>query len=179
VVAPDRPGLFNLIAGALALSGLSVLAAQIYTTGDGRALEVFKVTGAFEPEVTLELFDRARESIAKAISGRLALPYHVDELARRYQKPVKTAAPRVVVDNQASDKYTIIEVHAADEIGLLYKLTGALFELNLDIHLAKISTYGDEAVDVFYVLGLDGQKIIDPDHLGEIEKNILFRLAGS
>jgi len=177
VVAPDRPGLFNRIAGALALSGLSVLAAQIYTTGDGRALEVFKVAAAFEPEVTTELFDRAQESIAKAISGRLALPYHVDELARRYKKPVKPGAPRVVVDNQASDKYTIIEVHAADEIGLLYKLTGALFELNLDIHLAKISTYGDEAVDVFYVLGLDGQKITDPDHLGEIEKNILFRVT--
>lgn len=83
----------------------------------------------------------------------------------------------MVADNQASDKYTIIEVHAADEIGLLYKLTGALLELNLDIHLAKISTYGDEAVDVFYVLWLDGEKIIDPDHLGEIEKNILFRVT--
>lgn len=177
VVAPDRPGLFNRIAGALALSGLSILAAQIYTTGDGRALEVFKVTGVFEPEVTPELFDRAREAIIKTISGRLALPYHIDELAKRYRKPARAAAPRVVIDNVASDNYTIIEIHAADEIGLLYKLTGALLELNLDVHLAKISTYGDEAVDVFYVLEFNGQKIVEAEHLREIEKNVLFRLT--
>jgi [protein-PII] uridylyltransferase len=178
VVAPDHPGLISRIAGVLALNRINVLAAGLYSADNGRALEVFRVAAAFEPEVTKEMYQRVKTDISKALSGQLALSYHLDELTRRYQRGAKEReAARVVFDNGASDKYTIIEVHARDELGILYEITAALAELNLDIHFAKASTFGDRAVDVFYVSDLTKGKITEENYLKEIEKNILFRLS--
>ncbi len=178
VVAPDRPGLFNRIAGVLALNHLNVLASRIYTTDDSRALEVFIVAATFEPVISDKIIDRIRKDINSALSGQMALSYRMDELSDRYKKKGGASSPtRVVIENDSSDDYTIVEVYATDEIGLLYKATSALFELNLDIHLAKISTFGNEAIDVFYVCDLKGRKITGKEELGEIEKNILFRLS--
>lgn len=178
VVAPDRPGLISKIAGVLALNRINVLAAGFYTTDDGRALDVFKVAAAFESEVTDEMYERVKRDISRSLGGQMALSYHMDELTRRYQRPKgKGEAARVVLDNSASEEYTIVEVHAPDELGVLYEATGALAELNLDIHFAKVSTFGDRAVDAFYVSNLDGVKITEQAHLDEIEKNVLFRLS--
>ncbi len=179
IVAPDRPGLFNRIAGVLSLNHLNVLASRIYTTDDERALEVFKVAAVFEPLISRKTIDHIRKDLNNSISGHMALSYRMDKLSHRYKKnsegpPLLT---RVVIENGASDEYTIVEVHAMDEMGLLYKITNALFELNLDIHMAKISTFGNEAIDVFYVSDLTGRKITSEESLGEIEKNILFALS--
>ncbi len=179
IVAPDRPGLFNRIAGVLSLNHLNVLASKIYTTDDERALEVFKVAAVFEPLISRKTIDHIRKDLNNSLSGHMALSYRMDKLSHRYKKnsegtPLLT---RVVIENGASDDYTIVEIHAMDEIGLLYKITNALFELNLDIHMAKISTFGNEAIDVFYVSDLKGRKITSEEDLGEIEKNILFALS--
>ena len=178
IVAPDRPGLFNRIAGVLSLNHLNVLASRIYTTDNGRALEVFKVAPTFESVVSEKTIDRIRKDINSSLSGQMALSYRMDELSSRYKKKGEAQPPaRVAIENVSSDDYTIVEVYAMDEIGLLYKITSALFELNLDIHFAKISTFGNEAIDVFYVSDLKGRKITAEEDLSEIKKNILFRLS--
>lgn len=178
VVAPDSFGLISRIAGVLALNRINVLAAGLYTTDDGRALEVFRIAAAFESEVTDEMYVRIKEDIGRALSGRMALSYRVDELSRRYERKGRDREPaRIVFDNEASEEFTVIEVHAPDALGVLYEVTGALVELNLDIHFAKASTFGDRAVDAFYVRDLDGSKVIDDSYLKEIEKNILFKLS--
>ena len=178
IVAPDRTGLFNRIAGVLALNHLNVLASRIYTTDDGRALEVFKVEATFEKVISYKTVDQIRKDINNSLSGQMALSYRMDELSDRYKKKGGASSPpRAVIENDSSDNYTIVEVHATDEIGLLYKVTSALFELNLDINLAKISTFGNEAIDVFYVCDLKGRKITGEEELSEIEKNILFKLS--
>jgi [protein-PII] uridylyltransferase len=178
VVASDHPGLISRIAGVLALNRINILAAGLYSADNGRALEVFRVAAAFEPQISEEMYERVKTDISRALSGQMALSYHLDELTRRYQKETKGREPaRVVVDNSASDKHTVIEIHTQDELGVLYEATAALAELNLDVHFAKASTFGDRAVDVFYVSDLAGGKITEEGYLKEIEKNILFRLS--
>jgi [protein-PII] uridylyltransferase len=83
----------------------------------------------------------------------------------------------VSFDNAASDAATVIDVYAMDRTGLLYAITRALAELDLDIHSARIQTMGPEVVDAFYVRGRDGRKVTDAAMLGEIERAILFALA--
>jgi len=80
------------------------------------------------------------------------------------------------VDNAASAEYTVVEVHARDRLGLLYAISRTLSELQLDIHLAKVATRGPEAIDVFYVRDFYGRKIVDAEHLKEVERAILFEL---
>jgi [protein-PII] uridylyltransferase len=174
VVAPDRPGLFSKVSGVLALHGLNVLTAQIFTRADGVALEVFRVTG------TGERFDRVARDVAKALRGRISLEVRLDEKRQQYAGRVAKGArraPRVTVDNGLSDFYTVIEVHAADRVGLLYAITRALADLELDVHLAKVGTYGEDVVDAFYVRDLEGQKVNDPEHAQEIERTILHKLG--
>lgn len=177
VVARDRPGLFSKISGSLSLHGINVVSAEIYTREDGVALEVFRVETLGDEE---QRFERVREDAAKALLGRLSLDVRLAEKRRDYAGRVpkgKQEPPAVVVDNTASDFYTVIEVHATDRIGLLYTITKALVDMELDIHIAKVSTYAEDVVDVFYVRDLYGQKVADDDHLGEIKKTILHRLT--
>jgi [protein-PII] uridylyltransferase len=174
VVAPDRPGLFSKVSGVLALHGLNVLTAQIFTRSDGVALEVFRVTG------TGERFDRVARDVAKALRGRISLDLRLDEKRQQYAGRVAKGArraPRVTVDDGVSDFYTVIEVHATDRVGLLYAITRALADLELDVHLAKVGTYGEDVVDAFYVRDLEGQKVSDPEHVREIERTILHSLG--
>jgi [protein-PII] uridylyltransferase len=77
-------------------------------------------------------------------------------------------SPRVLVDNQASRFHTVVEVNGRDRPGLLYELTRELTRLNLQVSSAKISTYGEKVVDVFYVKNLFGHKIEHPQKLAEI-----------
>lgn len=179
VVALDQPGLFSKVSGALGLHGLNVLGAEIYTREDGVALELFRLEAIGDEE---RRFERVREDVAKALRGRLSLDVRLTEKRQDYagrSKKGKGGPPRVVVDNHSSDFYTLIDVHAEDSIGLLYAVTKALAELGLDIHKAKISTYGDDVVDVFYVRDLEGTKAFEADHVAEIERTVLFVLKGT
>ena len=83
----------------------------------------------------------------------------------------------MIIDNESSDFSTLIEVFADDRVGLLYKITRTLFELRLDIRIAKISTKVDQIADVFYVRDLDGQKIEDEDHLKEIKEALIYQIG--
>ena len=135
VVAADRPGLLSWIAGALSLAGLSILTAQVFTTEDGAAADLFEVQGAFEPVVGEERWREFRHLLRKAIDGRVSLEHRMTEKRRHY--PERSDTPvTVAVDNGASDFFTVIEVGAPDRIGLLYDITRTLAELKLDVHLA-------------------------------------------
>lgn len=128
-------------------------------------------------------WDRLREDLPRAVEGRLALA------ARLRPKPLPYGAgasggrshidfpPAVRVDNEASDFYTIVEVTAPDRVGLLYLITRALSDLDLDIHLAKVDTQGARALDSFYVRDREGQKITDDVHLREIERTLCYELS--
>ena len=177
VVAPDRPGLFSRVAGVLSLGGVDVLEASAHTE-DGMALEVYRVRPLYGDEVR---WDRIESDVALALAGHLALRARLAERARTYPAPRPTmarpSAPHVVVDNHTSDAATVVEVQARDGIGVLYRITQALLECDLDIVSAKVQTLGADAVDAFYVRDREGAKISEAAYLAEIERAILHALA--
>lgn len=176
VVAADRPGLLSLIAGALSLAGLSILTAQVFTTEDGEAVDVFEVEGAFEAEIPEERWREFRTALRKAIEGRLALDHRVEAKRRHYPPPRHEFPVEVKVHTDASDFFTVVEVGAPDRIGLLFDITRTFAELRLDVHLAKVATYGARVVDAFYVRDVLGRKL-DAEQIAELERALRARLG--
>ena len=179
VVAPDRPGLFSRVAGALTMGGLDVLGADAHSTDDGMAVEVFRVAGSLDHEPD---WPRVVDAVRRAVAGRLAVDAGVRERARTYGSRAPTApspvVPSVLVDNDSSASATVLEVRTPDAVGVLYRITRALAELDLDIRHAKVQTLGHEVVDSFYVRDAAGAKVEDPDHLREIERAVLAAVSG-
>jgi [protein-PII] uridylyltransferase len=176
VVATDRPGLLSMIAGALSLAGLSILTAQVFTTDDGVAVDLFEVEGAFEAAVGEERWREFRTTLRKAIEGRLSLEHRVHDKRRHYPGPRRDVPVRVAVDNDASDFFTVIEVGAPDRLGLLFDVTRTFAELRLDVHLAKVATFGERVVDSFYVRDDLGRKVDDLERVRELERALGARI---
>ena len=177
VVATDRPGLLSMIAGALSLAGLSILTAQVFTTDDGVAVDLFELQGAFETEVGEERWRAFRATLRKAIGGRLSLEHRVREQRGHYPAPRRDLPVRVEVDNRASDFFTVIEVGAPDRLGLLFDVTRTFAELGLDVHLAKVATLGERVVDSFYVRDDLGRRLDDLERIEELERALRARIA--
>ena len=178
VVAADRPGLLSLIAGALTLARLSILSAQVFTTEDGVAVDLFEVEGAFETEVREERWREFRTTLRRAIEGRVSLDHRVREKRRHYPAPRIGVPIRVGVDNDASDFFTVIEVRAPDRIGLLFDVTRTLADQRLDVHIAKVATYAEHVVDAFYVRDELGRRVEDPERVEALEEAVRARLEG-
>jgi [protein-PII] uridylyltransferase len=176
VVALDRPGMFSRIAGVLALHDLSVLWAEAFARRDGVALVVFRLEALSDEPPSFEL---VAEDARKALSGRLSIGWR---LAMRRNDLSATRgsgfAPRVVVDNDASERFSVVEIHAGDRAGLLYAITRALADLELDIKLAKISTYGEDVIDVFYVADSRDRKVTDAGYISEIQASVGYAISG-
>jgi len=168
VAAPDRPGLLSAVAGALALHGMDVRAANVSGEG-GVAVEVFTVEVA---RGTWPDTARLREDLAAVLSDPTALAERLSARGRVYPAPRRSAAhlpgADVRVDNDASESATVLEVRAPDEVGLLHRITRVLFEAGLDVVSARVSTLGELVVDAFYVREAEGAKVTDPDRLGQI-----------
>jgi [protein-PII] uridylyltransferase len=178
VISRDRPGLLSRVAGVLALHGVDVVAAWVHSTDDGMAVEQFRVESTLAPVVA---WDRVRQDLELALDGRLALHARVEDRAQRYRRRGRMApevVTKVTVDNVSSDRATVIEVLAPDAVGVLYRITRALAELDLDIRSAKVETLGPQVVDAFYVRDSAGKKITDAEHLAEIERAVLQALGG-
>jgi [protein-PII] uridylyltransferase len=174
VVADDHPGLFSRVAGVLALHGLDVLAASAYSSDDGRALSEFRVVDRLRDTTP---WHRVVSDLERALDGRLALNARIDERAKTYERNrsayAQLAIAAVNFDNAASEAATVMDVYAPNGIGLLYRITRTMAELDLDIRSAKAETFGAQAVDSFYVRDRWGTKVTDEGMLGEIERAIL------
>jgi [protein-PII] uridylyltransferase len=180
IYTPDHAGLFSQIAGAMALSGANIVDARIFTLANGWALDTFFVQDhEGRPFERPENLDRLRGRIVDALSGTLRLGR---ELAGRETLPrrahVFEVAPRVLLDNTASGFSTVIEVNGRDRPGLLYDVTRALTDCGVQIISAKISTFGERVVDVFYVKDVFGMKIEHKAKLEQIRQRLLAALGG-
>ncbi|HEX2089951.1 MAG TPA: [protein-PII] uridylyltransferase, partial [Actinomycetota bacterium] len=161
VSAEDRVGLLASITGALTLAGFSIHSARAFTTAEGVALDIFEIRSAFEEEITEERWERLRSRMTRAADlGRLEA--EVRSLREHY-RPVSTDVPvEVRVDQEGSDFYTLVEVHGPDRMGLLFDLARTFSERGIDVHAARVATYGPRVVDVFYVTDSSGRKVSDP-----------------
>jgi [protein-PII] uridylyltransferase len=176
----DHAGLFAQIAGAMALSGASIVDAKIITMTNGMALDTFVIQdtdgAAFDSPSRLA---KLTTNIEQALSGRLRLDR---ELAKRRSASqsrtrVFRVPPRVLVNNTASATHTVVEVNGRDRVGLLYDVTSAITRLSLQISSAHISTYGERVVDVFYVKNVFGLKIEHERKIKEIREQLAAALA--
>jgi [protein-PII] uridylyltransferase len=175
VHAPDHPRLLAMITGACAAASANIIGAQIFTTTDGMALDTILLRREF-PEDGDEnrRAERVAETIKKTLRGQLRLKDALTRLSDVSDR-VKAfnVAPRVIIDNTSSNRQTVIEINGLDRVGLLHGLTDALFHLNLNIASAHITTFGEKAVDVFYVTDLTGAKIENPARHKQIETRLM------
>ncbi|MGH6895273.1 MAG: [protein-PII] uridylyltransferase [Geminicoccaceae bacterium] len=176
---PDHPGLFMKVAGAIALSGASIVDARIFTTGDGMALDSFGIQNADDRTAVADpkRLERIRRNIELALEGQLWLDR---ALAGRRSLPPRAdvfqVEPRVLTDNNASRTHTVIEVNGRDRPGLLYDVARTLKDLGMVISSAHISTYGERVVDVFYVKDVFGLKITQPSKVRQIQRMLIASL---
>jgi [protein-PII] uridylyltransferase len=179
IYTADHPGLFSRIAGAIAVSGANIVDARIYTLANGMALDTFGIQDGEGKAVDRpDRLAKLAVLIEQSLNGKLKT---LEELARRARPAARTRAlalpPRVLVDNKASATHTLIEVNGRDRPGLLFQLTRALTQLNLQISTAKISTYGERVVDVFYVKDVFGLKVEHEKRLADVRARLLDVLA--
>ena len=175
VIAADHPGLFYRIAGGIHLAGGNIIDARIHTTRNGTAVDNFLVQDPlgrpFSEDVQL---NRLKTTIADALANRMKL---VPQLAARPHARPRAEAfeveTRVEFDNKASNRFTVIEIAARDRPALLNRLARALFEARLIVHSAHIATYGERAVDTFYVTDLFGGKVDGSARMKSVEKRLL------
>jgi len=169
----DHPGLFSKLAGAFTLSGATIMDAKVFTTSDGMALDIFYVQDAagapFDEPARLKSLDT---TIKKVINEGFAPHRRLAPPRWKKRERAFSVEPQVLIDNRASDLHTLIEVTGRDRPGLLYDLTRVLRGLRLTIVSAHISTYGERAVDVFYVKDRAGLKITRDGALENIQKTL-------
>ena len=171
------PGLFSKIAGVMATSGLQILDAQILTRKDGVVVDTFQVT---DPDYHGAPPEERRRSIGDTIAAVLTGRDRIEDVMRRGARislgrslPAHRQPTEVRIDNETSDRFTIIDVFADDRQGLLYVITNAIFQLGLSVHASRISTRLDQVADVFYVTGRDGKKLEDHALLESIRGMLL------
>jgi [protein-PII] uridylyltransferase len=179
ILAPNHPRLLALFAGACAASGANIIGAHISTTRDGLALDTFLLQREFPDEM-----DEARRmaQITRTIERALGGEVRMRELMAK-RKPAErritafTVEPEAIINNALSDQFSVIEVSGRDRPGLLYELTSTISDLNLDITSAHITTYGEKAVDVFYVTDLTGKKVTSEQRQAAIRERLLGVLS--
>jgi [protein-PII] uridylyltransferase len=180
VFAPNHARLLALFAGACAANGANILGAHITTTRDGYALDTFLLARELESdEDETRRARRIGETIEKVLKGEVRL---AEMLSKRRPVSAKieafTVEPEVIINNALSDEHTVIEVAGRDRTGLLYDLTSSLSDLSLDINSAHITTFGEKAVDVFYVTDITGKKVVDEVRQKRIRERLEKVLAG-
>ncbi len=181
VIAPDHPRLLSIIAGACAAAGANIVDAQIYTTTDGLALDTISVTREFERDEDEDRrAGRIADTIEKSLRGEIKMP---DIVARKAAPKGRLKAfalePEVNINNEWSNRYTVVEVTGIDRPGLLYELTATISKLSLNITSAHVATFGERVVDVFYVTDLLGAKIASPTRQAAIRRALLALFSRS
>ncbi len=178
LMSMDRTGLLSKICGVFALHNLSILQAQIFTLKDRTVVDVLDVGTNIEKAFQDVDWAQIETDLKKALQNRLSLSHR---LAAKFSgisgQPHKVSImpqPKVVIDNEQSDFYTIIETYSQDSPWLLYNVTKTLAEFDINIHKAKIGSSGDQVVDVFYVLDSLGERLEDGEFTKEVKDALLY-----
>lgn len=163
ICTADRYGLFAKLTGALSLAGANIISAKVFTRKDGIVVDMFQIQGldrkAFDAP---EKQARLQAKLEHVLGGEVDIAKELSKLKASYPSRKDALAKRadVHIDNAASNVFSVLEITSMDRVGLLYDITQKLADLQLSISSAHISTYGEQAVDVFYVKDLFGMKIV-------------------
>jgi [protein-PII] uridylyltransferase len=172
----DMPGLFSKMVGVFTLNNIKVLSANIFTLKNGLAFDVYEVTNPLDPYREEKMWDKVQDEAIKAIEERIPL----DELITKKERKLFSSSgdypypsKKVMIDNEASDFFTIIEVSAKDRIGLLYELAKEVFSLGMDIRFAKVNSDKERMTGVFYVRDSGGQKIYGEHEIEKTKRGVM------
>lgn len=178
VLTQDHPRLLSVIAAACSSAGASIDGAHIFTTTDGRALDIIQIEREFTEDADeLRRAHRIGMTIEEVLRGKTPLP-EIQARPQRTPKAFKAfhVEPIVRINNALSNRFTVIEVEGKDRPALLSRLTATISDLKLDIRSAHITTFGEKVIDSFYVTDLLGQKIIDQNRQARIRRALLVVL---
>ncbi|MEO9600199.1 [protein-PII] uridylyltransferase [Parasphingorhabdus sp.] len=180
VYAADHPGLFYRIAGGIHVSGGNIIDARIHTTRDGMALDNFLVQDPHgKPFTEEDQLERLKQAVEDALANRAKLSKKLDARPLTHSRADAFAiTPFALIDNEASNRFTVVEVNAQDRPALLNELAYALFESKVTVHSAHIATYGERAVDTFYITDLLGGKITSKQRLNGLQKRLTNAAGG-
>ncbi len=172
-----RIGIFHRITGALSSQGLQILEAEVHTQPDGTAWDRFLVDDLdYDGVPPANRLQTVCKAIVAALDPSNMQPPNFRRIWQAKSSvgsPVRNQPTQVQFDNNTSEDYTIISVFAYDRRGLLYSIAKVLYEQDLDLQVAKISTHLDQVVDVFYVTDLDGKKVLEPTSLYTLRQRLL------
>ena len=174
-------GCFHRITGVLSSQRNSILGAEIFTLNNDLVLDRFFVNDLDHANAPSE--DRL-SLIQQKLKQAVELKEDIKPIFRQIwsASSEKTASDlnplpsRVGIDNKSAESHTIITVFAYDRLGLLYNITKVLFDLELDVHVAKIGTYIDQVVDVFYVTDRNGNKIESKEQFDTLREKLLEQI---
>lgn len=169
----DHPGIFARLTGALALVGANVVDARSFTSKDGYATAAFWIQDTDGHPYDPDRLERLRDMIHKTLSGQVVARDALKSRDKIKKRERKFEVPtRVTFDNEGSEIYSIIEVDTRDRPGLLFDLTRSLSAANIYIASAQIATYGEQAVDTFYVKDMFGLKILSPSKQQSLQRRL-------
>ncbi|BCL59459.1 bifunctional uridylyltransferase/uridylyl-removing enzyme [Desulfomarina profundi] len=181
IMSFDRPGLLAKICGVMALNNLEVVRAQIFTWDDGTVVDVIDVRPTDGLDFQEKDWRGLNEDLDKAISHRLGLGHRLyRKLSSVYGRKRELAGEvttKVVIDNNSSDIYSVVEVYSADLPGHLYRIAQTLADFGINIHKAYIATEVGQLIDVFYVLDSRGKKLLDEEFRQEITQGLLYSVG--
>jgi len=162
IFTPDREALFYRICAGLAAAGANIIDARIHTTRDGMALDnLLVLDGRGGRYSDRRLRARLVKSVEAALTSASPPPLPSGEPQRR--SSAFDVAPSVAIADRASTRTTVVEINARDRPALLAALAAAIHACGHVIHSAHIATYGERAVDVFYLTRADGKKLTPDD----------------
>jgi [protein-PII] uridylyltransferase len=180
LVSRETTGMVYRSAGVLTLHGMDIRGAQAFAMNDGEIVLIFqcRFAGAMggEPD-----WGAVKRDLNGLLLGKIALNYRIAAYTAGLdgvQSSLRKTPSQILVDNESNAKYTILEVYTLDRVGLLYTITRTLFELQIRIFVAKITTKVDQVADVFYIRTHQGEKVTDPEQIQEIRNSLLFWLDG-
>ncbi len=181
IMSTDQPGLLAKICGIMALNNLTVLNAQIFTWDDGTAVDVLDVRPTDGLLFSEKDWRELNRELDLAINHRLGLSHRLyQKLAAIYGRRkdlLSKQEPRVVIDNNTSDIFTVVEVYGNDRQGQLYRITQTLADFGINIHKAFIATEVERLIDVFYVLDRDGSRVENTEFKDEIKNGLLYSIG--
>ncbi len=173
IVTADQPGILQAVSGTLTVHNVNVLGGTAFTRDDGVAVDVMHLADARGREIDERRWERIIEAVPSALAGEFPIEQRLAETRDAYRgEPPAPIPTSVTVDNTGSADYSILEIRAADRLGLLYAITSVLHEVGLDIHMAKVNTLGHEIVDAFYVRRANGRRIEDADEIGRLAAHV-------